>query len=118
MAQAQLENMPKELREAYLEVAPHPENLRTFFDKAAQRMRDDFKDIPADAIRGITAPTLVLVGDADVMRPEHAVETFRFLLHAQLAVLPGTDHMKMMTRTEWLVPMVGTFLDAAVPTAK
>lgn len=33
----------------------------------------DFKDIPADAIRGITAPTLVIVGDADVIRPEHAV---------------------------------------------
>ena len=111
MAHAQLENMPKELKEAYHEVAPHPENLQTFFDKSAQRMRN-FKDITADAIRGIAAPTLVIVGDADVMRPEHAVETFRLLPHAQLAVLPGTDHMKMMTRTAWLVPMVGEFLDA------
>lgn len=111
MAHAQLENMPKELKEAYHEVAPHPENLQTFFDKSAQRMRN-FKDITADAIRGIAAPTLVIVGDADVMRPEHAVETFRLLPRAQLAVLPGTDHMKMMTRTAWLVPMVGEFLDA------
>ena len=55
----------------------------------------DFKDIPADAIRGITAPTLVLVGDADVMRPEHAVEMFRLFPQAQLAVLPGTDHMQL-----------------------
>ena len=37
---------------------------------AAQRIRD-FKDIPDDAIRGIGAPTLVVVGDADVMRPAH-----------------------------------------------
>ena len=98
-----------------IEVAPHPENLRMFHDKAAQRMRD-FKDIPADAIRGITAPALVIVGDADVIRPEHAVETFRLLPHAQLAVLPGTDHMKVTARTEWLVPMIGEFLDA--PAAK
>jgi pimeloyl-ACP methyl ester carboxylesterase len=46
-----------------------------------------FPDIPTAAIRGITAPALVIVGDADVMRPEHAVETFRLLPHAQLAVL-------------------------------
>ena len=111
MAKASLENMPKELQEEYLKVAPHPENLRMFHDKAAQRMRD-FKDIPADAIRGITAPALVIVGDADVIRPEHAVETFRLLPHAQLAVLPGTDHMKVTARTEWLVPMISEFLDA------
>jgi pimeloyl-ACP methyl ester carboxylesterase len=113
-ARATLENMPKELREAYLAVAPHPENLQSFFDKCVQRMRN-FPDIPADAIRAITAPTLVIVGDADVMRPEHAVETFRLLPHARLAVLPGTDHMAVTKRTAWLVPMVGEFLDAAMP---
>lgn len=115
MTKARLENMPRELQEEYLKVAPHPENLRMFHDKAAQRMRD-FKEIPADAIRGITAPALVIVGDADVIRPEHAVEMFRLLPHAQLAVLPGTDHMQVTARTEWLVPMIGAFLDA--PTAK
>ena len=112
MKNARLENMPQELQEAYRKVAPHPENLRTFHDKAAQRMRD-FKDIPDDAIRAISAPTLVVIGDADVVRPEHAVELVRLLPHARLAVLPGTDHMTMMTRTDWLVPMIGEFLDAA-----
>lgn len=115
MAKAKLENMPKELQEEYLKVAPHPENLRMFHDKAAQRVRD-FKDLPADVIRGITAPALVIVGDADVIRPEHAVEMFRALPHAQLAVLPGTDHMKVTARSEWLVPMISAFLDA--PAAK
>ena len=112
MKNARLENMPMELQEAYRKVAPHPENLRTFHDKAAQRMRD-FKDIPDDAIRSIAAPTLVMIGDADVVRPEHAVELTRLLPHARLAVLPGTDHMTMMTRTDWLVTMIGEFLDAA-----
>jgi len=112
MKNARLENMPMELQEAYRKVAPHPENLRSFHDKAAQRMRD-FKDIPADAIRAIAAPTLVMIGDADVVRPEHAVELIRLLPHAQLAVLPGTDHMTIMTRTDWLVTMIGGFLDSA-----
>lgn len=115
MDKAKLENMPQELQQEYLKVAPQPENLRMMHDKAAQRGRD-FKDIPADAIRSIAAQTLVIVGDADVIRPEHAVEMFRLLPHAQLAVLPGTDHMQVTTRTGWLAPMIGGFLDA--PPAK
>ena len=114
MKNARLEMMPKELREAYLKVAPHPENLESFFYKAAERMRD-FKDIPDDSIRAITAPTLVVCGDTDVVRPEHAVALTRLLLHAQLAILPGTDHAIMITRVDWLVPMVEAFLNAPMP---
>ncbi len=111
IANAKLENMPRELQEEYLKVAPHPENLRIFHDKAAQRMRE-FKDIPTDSIKQITAPALVVVGDADVIRPEYAVELFRWLPGSQLAVLPGTDHMQVTSRTERLVPMINAFLDA------
>lgn len=111
MANARLENMPQQLQEAYLAVAPRPQDLRTMHDKAAERVRG-FRDIPAEAIRGITAPTLLVIGDADVIRPEHAVEMFRRLPDARLAVLPGTDHMQVMTRTTWLAPMVHGFLDA------
>jgi pimeloyl-ACP methyl ester carboxylesterase len=60
-ATAKLDDMPKELRNAYLEAAPHPENLQSMFDKAVERMRT-FKDIPEDKIRSITAPTLVVCG--------------------------------------------------------
>jgi pimeloyl-ACP methyl ester carboxylesterase len=110
MKNPRLEMMPAELREAYVKVAPHPENLQSFFDKGARRMRD-FKDIPVQAIRAIGAPTLVICGDSDVVRPEQAVELFRLLPQAQLAVLPGTDH-GIMTRADWLTPMIDTFLDS------
>ena len=111
-ASVQLPDMPKELRDAYVKVAPHPENLQSFFDKCVQRMRD-FPDIPAETLRAIAAPTLVICGDADVVRPEHAVELTRLLPHAQLAILPGTGHMTLMTQTDLLGPMIGAFLDAA-----
>ena len=50
-------------------------------------------------IRPITAPTMIIVGDADIITPEHAVELFRLrgggvpgdfapMPPAQLAVLP------------------------------
>ena len=109
--------MPKELREAYLKIAPHPENLESFFYKAAERMRD-FKDVPDDSIRAITAPTLVVCGDTDVVRPEHAVALTRLLPHAQLAILPGSDHAIMTTRVDWLVPMVEAFLNEPMLAAR
>jgi pimeloyl-ACP methyl ester carboxylesterase len=88
MKEVKLESMPKELRDAYLKVSPHPEQLPTFFEKSAKRMRE-FKGWRSEDIRSIKAPPLVMVGDADNVRPEHAVEMFRLLQHAQLAVLPG-----------------------------
>jgi pimeloyl-ACP methyl ester carboxylesterase len=111
MKTAQLDTMPDELREAYRKVAPQPENLESFFYKARNRMRD-FKDVPDDAIHSITAPTLVVSSDRDVMRAEGAVELFRLLARAQLAILPGTQHMAIPSRTALLVPMIEEFLDS------
>src|SRR5262249_23225820 len=80
--------MPKALRDAYAKLSPHPGKLATFFDKSVRRMRE-FKDFRTEDILAIKAPTLVMIGDADNVRPEHAVEMFRLFPHAQLAVLPG-----------------------------
>lgn len=103
--------MPKTLRDAYMAVAPHPENFERFFYKGVNLMRN-FQDIRREALRAVRAPALIVCGDADVMRPEHAVEEYRLIPRAQLAVLPGTDHMSLTSKTDWLVPMVERFLDA------
>jgi pimeloyl-ACP methyl ester carboxylesterase len=71
----------------------------------------DFKDVSDEAIHAINAPTLVVSSDRDVMRPEGAVELFQLLPHAQLAILPGTEHMAIPSRTRLLVPMIERFLD-------
>jgi pimeloyl-ACP methyl ester carboxylesterase len=117
MRHAKLDNMPSELREAYLRVAPHPEDLPTFHDKCARRMLE-FEDWRVEDVRSIDAPTLVMIGDGDIVRPEHAVEMFRLLPHAQLAVLPGTDHMALVKRADWQVSMIEAFLDAPMPKAE
>jgi len=110
MKTAKLDAMPAVLREAYLKVAPHTENLESFFYKSRNRMRD-FKDVPEQEIRSINAPTLVISSDRDVMRPEGAVTLFRLLSHAQLAILPGPEHMDIPSRTNVLVPTIEAFLD-------
>jgi pimeloyl-ACP methyl ester carboxylesterase len=72
----------------------------------------NFPDIPRETLQAMRAPALIVCADSDVMRPEHAVEEYRLIPRAQLAVLPGTDHMGLTSRTEWLVPMIERFLDA------
>ena len=111
MKTATPEAMPWQLREAYIKVAPDPENFESFFYKSRNRMRD-FKDVPDEAIRAIAAPTLIVGADRDVMQPEGAVALYRVLPHAQLAILPNTEHMQITSRTDWLVPMVEAFLNA------
>jgi len=113
-ATATLDDMPKELRDSYVKVAPHPEDLPKMFAKAVDRMRN-FKDIPPQAIRAISAPALIVCGDSDVMRPEQAVEEFRLIPHSQLVILAATDHMQIMARTSWLVPMIEEFLVSPMP---
>lgn len=111
------DNMPAELREAYRKSSPHPEALPQFVTKCVTRMLE-FQDWPDSMLRGIAAPALVLIGDADVVRPEHAVEMFRLLPAGQLAILPATDHMQIIHRTDLLLPLVSTFLDAALPASQ
>ncbi|HET9588497.1 MAG TPA: alpha/beta hydrolase [Anaerolineales bacterium] len=111
--------------EEYTRIAPHPEHFNRLFEKKTQMDRQ-IKDIPAETIRAIKAPVLLILGDSDLVRPEHAVEMFRLLgggifgdtpaglPDSQLAVLPGTSHVTIVERAGWLVPMVEAFLDAPV----
>ena len=108
MQHASLKDMPAELKDAYRRLSPHPEQLQSFHDKSVKRMLD-FKDWPPEVLKAIDAPVLLIVGDHDVVRPEHMVEMMRLIPHAQLAVLPGTDHMQLVER--WPVGMIEAFLD-------
>jgi pimeloyl-ACP methyl ester carboxylesterase len=107
--------------EEYMRIAPRPEDFATLFAKKTQ-MDQGTKDLPASAIEAIKAPTLLIIGDSDIVRPEHAVEMFRLLgggvigdlaglPKSQLAVLPGTTHVTLVDRADLLLPMIPRFLD-------
>jgi pimeloyl-ACP methyl ester carboxylesterase len=115
--------------EEYMRIAPHPEHFSRLFEKKTAMDRQ-IQDIPAESIRSIEAPTLLIIGDSDLVRPEHAVEMFRLLgggifgdtpaglPSSQLAVLPGTSHVTLVSRTELLIPMINSFLAAPMPDSK
>ena len=107
---ARLEDMPAELREEYLRVAPRPGDLTAMFWKSVNQMKS-FEGWSPEEIRSIRAPTLVLLGDRDVVRPEHGVALYRLLPHAQLAILPNTDHRAICHPPAWLPTLIVSFLD-------
>ena len=84
---ATLDDMPKPLQEAYLAANPSPLGLKAMFDRDVARMTT-FKDIDEAAIRSIQAPALIIIGDADVVRVEHALALSHTLTHARLAIPP------------------------------
>jgi pimeloyl-ACP methyl ester carboxylesterase len=113
---------------AYKRIAPNPKD----WPKLVEKIKDldvSWRGLSEDQVRSIKAPALLIVGDADVIRPEHVVEMFRLLgggvpgdlvglPRSQLAVLPGTTHVTLITRTNWLLSMIPEFLDAPMRTPK
>jgi pimeloyl-ACP methyl ester carboxylesterase len=118
------------IEEAYLRTAPNPEDFPTLVAKLKQLDMEPFAWAPED-IQGIGAPALLIIGDSDAIRLEHAVELFRLLgggvmgdlaglPRSQLAVLPGTAHFVhagsgLLDRADWLLSMIDGFLDAPMP---
>jgi pimeloyl-ACP methyl ester carboxylesterase len=115
LKRAKAENMPPILREMYTQVAPHPQNWETLVEKSVQAAAN-FQGWQRKDIRTISAPTLVMVGDRDIVRTEHAVDLYRLIPNAALAVLPDTDHVSILIqRAGWLAGMINDFLDASMP---
>jgi pimeloyl-ACP methyl ester carboxylesterase len=52
-----------------------------------------------EQLQSIEAPTLIIVGDGDIVTPEHAVEMFRTIPAAQLCVIPHSGHGVMPKET-------------------
>lgn len=89
MAHAKFADMPQVYKDAYLKINPDSAALHNMFEKDAQRMQT-FQGWTDEDIRSIQAPTLVVIGDQDLVQPEHAVEMRRLLPRGHLAILPGT----------------------------
>jgi len=121
------------IEEAYLRTAPNPGDFPALVAKLKQLDMEPYAWSPED-IQGIASPTLLIIGDSDAIRPEHAVELFRLLgggvpgdlaglPQSQLAVLPGTTHFvppgfAVLDRADWLLLMIPPFLDVPMPEAE
>jgi len=104
------------------------------FDAYIEKMRVlNFEDqnITDAQMRSIQARTLVIVGDADGVKPEHAVAMFKLrgggdeeaaatgaipkVPSARLVILPATSHISISGEVQILEPMITAFLDDVPP---
>lgn len=112
----------------YQRIAPNKGDWPKLVEKI-KALDLNWRGLSEDQVRSIKVPTMLIVGDADVVRPEHVVKMFRLLgggvpgdlaglPRSRLAVLPGTTHVTLITRTSWLLSMIPEFLDAPMPVEK
>ena len=126
-AEASFETMTADLfkgspiEKQYVEFGNDPAHFAEFIQKV---IRIDLKpyDWSAEA-KAIAAPMFIILGDADGVRYEHALELFRAkgggkmgdmhgLPKSRLAIIPSTTHGGMLQRVDWWVPMLNDFLDS------
>lgn len=106
-------------------LSPNPDAFASVVNKI--KVMDQGQDWPAEDIRALTSPTFIIVGDHDIVRPEHAVELYRlrgggdtarasqpFLTEsppARLAILPASSHVDVFGDPALLAAMILPFLD-------
>jgi pimeloyl-ACP methyl ester carboxylesterase len=116
---------------AFKEHTPNAEAFDAYLEKM-KRLNIDDQNISDEAMRSISAKTMVIVGDADGVQLEHALAMFKLrgggdegaaaagVLReapvARLVVLPAMSHVGISGESQLLVPMVNAFLDDLPPT--
>jgi len=118
------------LQAAHERLSPTPDAFPTLVERLRD-MEERTDGWSEDEVRAIVGRTMILVGDADGVTLEHAVELFKLrgggdaeaaargfitgVPRAQLAILPATSHVGMMARAQLIVDLVTPFLEDAVP---
>ena len=69
--------------------------------------------IELTTLAGITAPTLVIAGDHDLIRTEHTIAIYQQIANSQLAILPGATHMVPYDDPATFNAVVDRFLQSA-----
>ncbi len=112
--------------DAYVSVAPQPENFPRLLDKMGDLLRRDYDW--SEEVAALKMPVLLVVGDADGLPPSHAARFFELLgggqrdgswdgsgmSNSRLAILPATTHYTIFSSPE-LAHVVIPFLDAPMP---
>ena len=113
------------LGDAYRRLAPNQDGFATMVERI-KNVDTASPGASDEEVRAITAPVMMLMGDADGVRLEHTVAMFRLLgggvfgdyagvPSSRLAILPGATHVGLMMQTEALASNIIPFLDEPLP---
>lgn len=100
---------------AYVERSPDgAEHFETAFSKGVAMINSE-PTLTTDDIARINQPTLVVVGDDDLVTLSHTCSLYEALPQGQLAVVPGASHALPVEQPDVLVSLIVTFLTATEP---
>jgi pimeloyl-ACP methyl ester carboxylesterase len=102
------------MEDDYRRVAPDPSHFHQHLARTSALVAA-FRGWSAGQLASLRAPTLLLIGDNDFVRIDHAAQMLGLIPGAQLAVLPGTRHTEVMRRADQVLALVMPFLDAPLP---
>jgi pimeloyl-ACP methyl ester carboxylesterase len=106
---------PEFLARLYGEVSPDgPGHYQVVVDKLA-RMHSQEPTLAEDELGGVRSRTLVMVGDDDEVRLEHAVAMYRSIPDCELMVVPGTSHGLLVEKPGLCNEVVLRFLSEHEP---
>jgi pimeloyl-ACP methyl ester carboxylesterase len=115
------------MHQAFVNAAPKPdEGWTTLVTKTGQLISQDYDW--SKGVATIKSLTMIMVGDADSIRPEHVIEFFELLgggkrdagwdgsgmSNARLAILPGTTHYNIFS-SPMIASVDTSFLDGPMP---
>ncbi len=116
--------------EAFRQHTADSEAFGAYVEKMRVLGLDD-QNISDEQMRSIKAKTMVIVGDADGVKPEHAIAMFKLrgggdeaaaatgaitdVPQARLAILPASSHTSIPAAVPTLEPMITAFLDDVPP---
>jgi pimeloyl-ACP methyl ester carboxylesterase len=95
-------------KERYKEVAPDPDYWPKIWEKVVSIRWEGFS---SEQLASIKAPVLIVVGDHDFVRVEHAIDAFKRIPNAELAVIPDASHFVLFSEQERVIPVVKHFLE-------
>jgi len=86
------------------------------FEKTKQMGLDYDPPLTPEDLGRISAPTLVVASDDDIMFLEHTIQLYRSIADAQLAIVPGTSHMLVLEKPDIVNGLILEFLQKDVAT--
>jgi pimeloyl-ACP methyl ester carboxylesterase len=68
-------------------------------------------NISDEELHSILKPTLIIVGDHDLIKINHTVELFKKIDNSNLLVVPNASHEVLSEKTEFVFPIIFDFID-------
>jgi pimeloyl-ACP methyl ester carboxylesterase len=106
----------------YVAITADPDGFGRLLEREKE-LNHNLEDWSDDEVRALP-PALLVIGDSDIVQPEHVVQMFRLLgggvagdlvglPESRLAILPGTTHITLVQQPQPLVAMIEEFLHVA-----